>query len=265
MLLNMASIEVRGHELVGVRADNPGPLTLSGTNSWIIGRDPAWLVDPGPALPQHVAALVDELNRRGGLAGIGLTHAHADHAEATAAVREHYPDVPVAAASGNFDVRLGDGDGFGPLEAIAIPGHAPDHLAYLTGTAGLTGDAVLGEGSVFIMSDLDGYLRGLQRLRGRALDVLCPGHGPLISDPAAKLSEYIEHRLDRERRLIAALDAGTRKVNELLDEVWDDAPPYLRPAAALTLAAHLDKLEGEGRLPPGVERPARSEGSATTG
>jgi glyoxylase-like metal-dependent hydrolase (beta-lactamase superfamily II) len=130
----------------------------------------------------------------------------------------------------------------------------------VTGRVALTGDAVLGEGSVFIAPDpgaLAGYLDALRALRARALDVLLPGHGPPVDDPAAKLDEYIAHRLDRERRLVAALEAGRRSVDELLDDVWDDAPAALRPAAAVTLAAHLDKLADEGRLPEGVERPAR--------
>jgi glyoxylase-like metal-dependent hydrolase (beta-lactamase superfamily II) len=87
------------------------------------------------------------------------------------------------------------------------------------------------------------------------LALLCPGHGPVVEDPHAKIGEYLAHRRDRERRVIAALDDGKRSVEELLDEVWDDAPAVLRPAAAVTLAAHLDKLEEEGRLPEGVERP----------
>ena len=102
---------------------------------------------------------------------------------------------------------------------------------------------------------LAAYLEGLGRLRERDLAVLLPGHGPPVGNPAAKLDEYISHRLERERRLIAALDAGKRSTDELLDEVWDDAPAALRPAAAWTLAAHLDKLSDEGRLPAGVERP----------
>ena len=158
-----------------------------------------------------------------------------------------------------MDVRLEDGSTFGPLEAVATPGHAPDHLAYVTGTAALTGDAVLGEGSVFIAPDpgaLAAYLDALARLRERELDVLCPGHGPLVFDPDAKLDQYISHRLDRERRLLAALEHGKRSVDELLDEAWADVPAGLRPAAAVTLAAHLDKLADEGRLPAGVERPA---------
>lgn len=259
----MRRIDVPGHDIVGIRAANPGPFTLTGTNSWIVGREPAWLVDPGPALDEHVAALVKVVTRRGGLAGIALTHQHADHAEAADRMRGIFPDASVAAAGGTVDLHLADGTTFGPLAAVATPGHTPDHLAFVFGTAALTGDSVLGEGSVFISPDpgaMAGYLEGLSRLRRRELDVLCPGHGPLVRDPAAKLDEYRDHRLERERRLVAALTVGKRRVEELLDEVWDDAPAELRPAAAITLVAHLDKLADEGRLPAGVERP-RSAGS----
>jgi glyoxylase-like metal-dependent hydrolase (beta-lactamase superfamily II) len=254
----MARLELPGHDLVGIRASNPGPFTLSGTNSWVVGRGPAWLVDPGPALDDHLAAIWDEITRRGGLGGIALTHDHPDHAEAVPAMRGRYPEALLAAARGDVDVRLADGDAFGPLEVVSTPGHAPDHLAFVTGTAALTGDAVLGEGSVFVSPHpgaLVSYLAGLARLRQRSLAVLCPGHGPLVFDPTAKLDEYISHRLDRERRLIAALEHGKRTVPELLDEAWDDVPPALRGAATVTLAAHLDKLADEGRLPSGVERP----------
>ncbi len=252
-------LELTDYDIVGIRAPNPGPFTLSGTNSWIVGRAPAWLVDPGPSLEAHIAALVAELERRGGLAGIALTHDHPDHVEAVPAMRARFPDAPVAAARGEVDVVLGEHSVFGPLTAVRTPGHARDHVAFVSGEAGFTGDAVLGEGSVFVYPDpgaLAGYLAALARLRERGLAVLCPGHGPVIEDPDARLRQYIDHRLDRELRLIAALDAGRREVQELLDEVWNDAPPALRPAAAVTLAAHLDKLEEEGRLPDGVERPA---------
>ena len=121
-------------------------------------------------------------------------------------------------------------DAFGPLEAVATPGHAPDHLAYITGTAALTGDAVLGEGSVFVAPDpgaLAGYLEALVRLRERPLTVLLPGHGPPVFDPQAKLDEYVSHRLDRETRLVLALEAGKRTTNDLLDDVWSDVPAGL--------------------------------------
>ena len=254
----MTRLEVPGSDVVGIRAANPGPFTLSGTNSWIVGRGPAWLVDPGPALDEHLAALEDEIDMRGGLGAVALTHDHADHAGAVPAMRRRYPGVPVAAARGEADVILIDGDTFGPFEVVSVPGHAPDHLVFLRGAVAFTGDAVLGEGSVFIAPDpgaLVGYLEGLARLEQRRLELLCPGHGPLVRDPEAKLAEYISHRLDRERRLVNALSGGKRSVDELLDEAWSEVPPQLRMAAAVTLAAHLDKLDGEGRLPADVERP----------
>ena len=246
-------------DIVRLRAENPGPLTLSGTNSWVLGRGPAFVVDPGPALEAHLNALCLTIAARGGLGGVALTHDHVDHTEALAALLSRCGPAPVGGAGAAADLRLGDGEEFGPLRVLATPGHAPEHLAFLIGPAAFTGDAVLGEGSVFIAPDpgaLVGYLHALDRLRSLELAVLCPGHGPPIWDPGAKLDEYVSHRLERERRLLAALKEGGRSVDELLDSAWSDAPAVLRPAAALTLAAHLDKLEEEGRLPDGVERPA---------
>jgi len=254
----MTRLELPDADIVGIRASNPGPFTLSGTNSWLVGRDPTWLVDPGPALDEHVAALEDEIGQRGGLGGIALTHDHEDHAEAVPAIRARFPAADLAGARGEVDVNLFETQRFGPLMAVPTPGHAPDHVAFIWGDVALSGDAVLGEGSVFIFPDsgaLAGYLHGLERLRGHDLKRLAPGHGPPVDDAHEKLDEYISHRLERERRLVAALRAGKRTVQDLLDDAWGDAPAVLRPAAALTLAAHLDKLADEGRLPEGVERP----------
>jgi glyoxylase-like metal-dependent hydrolase (beta-lactamase superfamily II) len=243
-------------DFVGIRAANGGPYTLDGTNTWIVGRDPAYVIDPGPALGDHVDAIAAEVARRGGLGAILLTHDHPDHGEAAGPLRDRLP-APVAAARGDVERTLADGDRIGPLLVLATPGHAPDHLAFVAGRTCFTGDAVLGAGSVFVAplpGAMTAYLDGLRRLRATPLDVLCPGHGPTIDDPAAKLDEYLAHRRDRERRLLAALAAGLRSVDELLDRVWGDAPAPLRLAAAVTLEAHLDKLDGDGALPPGVER-----------
>jgi glyoxylase-like metal-dependent hydrolase (beta-lactamase superfamily II) len=119
---------------------------------------------------------------------------------------------------------------------------------------------------VFIAPDpgaLTRYLEALRELRRRDLSVLLPGHGPLVTDPAAKLDEYVAHRLERERRLMKGLEAGARSVDEMLDAAWDDVPAQLRPAATITLAAHLDKLQAEGRLPAEVERPGPEIRSAS--
>ena len=99
---------------------------------------------------------------------------------------------------------------------------------------------------------LSAYLGSLQRISELDLDLLCPGHGPYVTDPQAKIREYIEHRAERERKLVAALEAGERSRARLLDAAWDDVPEEMRPAAAVVMQAHLEKLETEGRLPDGI-------------
>ena len=220
-----------------VRAPNPSPLTLDGTNTYLVQR---WIVDPGPALPAHVDAVRRAADD--GIEGVVLTHSHSDHSEAAELF-----GVPVTLPV--------DGDVAGPFRAIGTPGHSSDSVCLLMGRVCFTGDTVLGTGSVYIApgeGSLSAYLDSLRRLRSLDLEVLCPGHGPFVWDPAAKLDEYIAHRVDRERRLVDALDSGLRTRDELLDAAWPDAPPHLRPAAALTLAAHLEKLSEEGRLPEDV-------------
>src|SRR5579884_3937896 len=105
----MSRLEVPGHDVLGLTAANPSPFTLTGTNSWVVGREPAWLIDPGPALEDHLQAISAEIELRGGLGGVALTHDHADHAQAVPFIRERYPGIPVAAARGDVDVRLEDG------------------------------------------------------------------------------------------------------------------------------------------------------------
>lgn len=252
-----------------VRAANAGPMTLSGTNTWLVGA-PAWVVDPGPADGGHPERVWAAAAARGGVAGIVLTHNHLDHSESVPALRARSGAVVAAGVApqrARFeepvlpglqpDVVLRDGDEVGPFRVVATPGHAADHVSLLAGGVLFCGDTVLGEGSVFIPpggGSLSAYLDSLRVLQRLELEALCPGHGPVVWEPAAKLREYLEHRLDRERRLMAALAGGRRTVAELLDEVWDDAPAALRPAAALTLESHLEKLAQEGRLPDGVER-----------
>ncbi|MCW3015257.1 MAG: beta-lactamase domain protein [Solirubrobacterales bacterium] len=246
-------------DVVLIRADNPGPFTLTGTNSYVVGRDGCWVIDPGPALDAHVAALAAEVEARGGAAGILLTHDHSDHAGGVPALVEALGgDVPVHASRYPGDVKLANGDMIGSFAVAATPGHAPDHLSFVIYDTVFSGDAVLGQGSVFVAPDpgaLRGYLAGLELLKALQPRRIWPGHGPVVEDPMAKLDEYIAHRLERECKLVDALNAGARTIEALLDTAWADIPNVLRPAAAVTLAAHLDKLEEERRLPDGVERP----------
>lgn len=223
--------------VVRVRASNRSPLTLDGTNTYVVGR---WVVDPGPADSVHLDAVRAVVGAP--IEGVVLTHSHADHSEGAQTL-----GVPVTLP--------GDGDHVGPFRALATPGHSADSVCLLAGRVCFTGDTVLGAGSVFISpgeGSLSAYLASLRRLRDLELEVLCPGHGPYVWNPAAKLDEYLAHRAERERRLLEALAAGKRTPDELLDAAWSEVPAGLRPAAALTLRAHLEKLGEEGRLPEGV-------------
>lgn len=240
-------------------AGNPGPFTLEGTNTYVVS-EPAgtWVVDPGPDLAEHLDAVAAAVrDGEGPWRGVLLTHDHADHAEGVPGLLARAGDAPVHAARG-ADVLLADGEALGPFRVVATPGHSTDHLAFVAGAALFSGDSVLGRGSVFVWPSpgaLRGYLAALARLEALDLGALHPGHGPVGGPAGERLAEYREHRLAREARLVAALDAGLRGVEELLDAAWSEVPDVLRPAAAVTLAAHLDKLREEGRLPDGVARP----------
>jgi glyoxylase-like metal-dependent hydrolase (beta-lactamase superfamily II) len=214
-------------------------MTLEGTNTYVVGEAPVYVIDPGPADEAHLAAIHAEADRRGGMKGVVLTHSHGDHSDGVDAL-----GAPVLS-----------GERAGPFEAIPTPGHSPDHVCLLYEKTLFSGDLILGAGSSYVPPDggsLVAYLDSLRRVGQLDLELICPGHGPWIVEPAAKVEEYIEHRLDRERKLVAALESGERSRAALLDAAWDDVPAELRPAAAQVMQAHLEKLEAEGRLPDDV-------------
>jgi len=241
-----------------VRADNPSPYTLDGTNTYVVER---WVVDPGPADEAHVERVVEAAG--GSVAGIVLTHDHPDHSDG----------APLLAARAGVEVvQPSGGERVGPFTAIATPGHAPDHVSLLWRRVLFAGDTVLGAGSVFVAPGsgaMAAYLDSLRRLRELDLEVIAPGHGPFVWNPRVKVDEYIEHRLDRERRVVAAIESGARTRDELLDAAWDDVPfdqaPVLRIAAGVTLDAHLEKLREEGRLPGDIDVEQVSEFSEPGG
>jgi glyoxylase-like metal-dependent hydrolase (beta-lactamase superfamily II) len=139
----------------------------------------------------------------------------------------------------------------GPFHVVPTPGHARDHVVFVRGDVVFCGDLILGEGSSIVPpaaagGSLADYLRSLDRIDELAPALLCPGHGAWITDPKAKVASYREHRLDRERKLVAALEAGERSRAELLEAAWSDVPEPMKPAAALAMQAHLEKLAGEG-------------------
>lgn len=267
--MSSAAVEAApGHEdIARVIAPNPGPMTLAGTNTYVVGSDPAWVIDPGPADPAHVERVRAEAERRGGIGGVLITHAHVDHTAGAELL-----DAPVlvgstksrdegellAEALEESKVRPvrgshpADETEAGPFEAISTPGHATDHVVLVRDGVCFCGDLILGEGSSIVPpaaagGSLADYMRSLDRVEELAPSLLCPGHGPWITDPPAKIAQYREHRLDRERRLVAALDAGETSRDRLLEAGWSDVPEAMRPMAALAMQAHLEKLSGEGR------------------
>lgn len=215
-------------------------MTLEGTNTYIYGSGPCAVIDPGPDIEVHLDAVRAVAEERGGIGLVLLTHNHGDHADG-------------AGRLGVDVVRPGDGEEHLGLRAIATPGHAPDHVCLMTADGVcFSGDLVLGAGSTFVPPDggsLAAYMDSLRRMQAEPIELIAPGHGPWITDPAAKLAEYVEHRETRERRLLAALERGERSRDALLDEAWSDVPAPMRAAAAMVMQAHLDKLAAEGRLP----------------
>ena len=260
--------EAPGHPaVVRVRADNPGPMTLTGTNTYVVGSSPAWVIDPGPADPDHIDLVREVGETRGGIEGVLLTHSHSDH---NAGVEMLGAPVLVGNESGFDDLAAlmatepvamppapVDGAEVGPFTVVATPGHAPDHVAFVYGEMGeicFCGDVVLGEGSTIVPPAAGGgsladYMNSLDVLAALGSSLLCPGHGPWITDPAVKIAEYAAHRRERERLLLAALAEGRRSDQDLLDAAWSDVPEPMRPAAALAMRAHLEKLAADGRLP----------------
>jgi glyoxylase-like metal-dependent hydrolase (beta-lactamase superfamily II) len=232
-----------------ITADNPGPMTLEGTNTYLVERNPVTVIDPGPDDPAHIEAIRRAASERGGIGTVLLTHDDADHLAGVEPL-------------GIEPTRPSDGDVVAGLTAIATPGHAAEHLCFLLPDGDdrfgcFCGDLILGEGSTIVGprrlgGSLADYMESLRKLQRLDLSVLYPGHGPEVADPTAKIAEYIAHRQEREDRLVAALERGERSRAALLAEVWDDVPEQLRPAAALAMEAHLEKLEDEGRLPNGL-------------
>lgn len=253
-----------------VLAPNPSPMTLDGTNTWVIaepGSKGAVVVDPGPDDEGHLARVRDTVAGAGQVVErILLTHSHPDHAEGAAAFAA-LTGAPVLAADPAF--RLG-GEGLAPGETIAAggceirvlatPGHSPDSVCLHLPADGalLTGDTVLGRGTTVLAHDgsLADYLASLDRLRALTdtaeLATLLPGHGPILTSPAATLDYYIAHRHERLAEVTAALEAGDRTPNEIVARIYTDVPLELWPFAAFSVRAALEYLKDQGTLPDGV-------------
>ncbi|WP_091377062.1 MBL fold metallo-hydrolase [Geodermatophilus sp. DSM 45219] len=245
-----------------VLAPNPSPMTLDGTNSYLVGAPgsgQAVLVDPGPDDPAHLAAVEAALAARDArCVAVLVTHHHGDHAEAALPWGERFgaqvaaADAGVAGPAGRV---LEPGERLAlagtVLDVVPTPGHTADHQAFrLESGAVLVGDHVLGRGTSVVThpeGDVLAYLESLRRVHDLGPSALYCGHGPeLTEDPGAVLDFYLAHRVFREGQLLAAVVRGARTVDEVVADVYADVPRGLWPAAAQSTRATLAKLAAEG-------------------
>lgn len=246
-----------------VLAPNPSPMTLEGTNTYLVGAPGSGeviVVDPGPDLLPHREAVTRVVAARDAeVVAVVITHHHADHAEATGWAQdwgvEAFAFTPRLLAAPASPLRDGEAVQRAGvrLEALHTPGHASDHVCLRLAESGvvLTGDHVLGRGTTVVAwpdGDMVAYLSSLERLLAVDAPLLYPGHGPVVERPAALVHEYLKHRAEREQQVLAALAAGDATPAEIVVRVYADADPLLHPAAERSVRAHLDKLVAEDRV-----------------
>jgi len=240
-----------------ITAPNPGPFTLDGTRTYLLGETA--VLDPGPAIESHIEAIRAAMPR---LDTILITHRHGDHAPAA---------VPLKALTGariiaprnvldEVDQRVSGGERLAiegeEIEVIATPGHTNEHVCYLTAAGALfTGDTILGAGTTAIFppdGHMGDYIRSLQTLRGREPRRIHPAHGPDREDAVALIDEYIAHRLERERQVLEAVEQGATTIPAMRARIYPELNPQLHRAAEIQIQAHLIKLAEERRIDPAL-------------
>lgn len=249
-----------------VRAPNPGPMTLDGTNTWLLrapGARESVVVDPGPAHEEHLAAVA----AHGPVAVILITHGHPDHVEGAARLSELLGGVHVIAADPAYCIGAGPfGVGGSPgvdgstgaagveIDVLRTAGHTADSVSFHVGVgaerAVLTGDTVLGRGTTVVVwpdGDLGDYLASLRALAAFDQIPVLPGHGPPLADCAAAAAFYLRHRLARLDQVRAAVATGARDAEAVVTTVYADVDRALWQAALLSVRAQLDYLRRESQ------------------
>jgi len=268
-----------------VVANNPGPFTFKGTGTYIVGRGEVAVIDPGPDLPDHLAAILKAVEGER-VTAIAVTHHHADHSPLAGplkaatgapiygcAVRSHAeedPDAPRMEAGHDLafapDISLcGGGEIAGPgwtLEAIPTPGHTSNHLCFALReeNALFSGDHIMGWSTTVITppdGDMTDYLDSLTRIRARNFDVLWPTHGPPIREVTPFIDAYVAHRQERLDQILLALSQGPSTIRDLVPKLYADVDVRLHPAAARSMLAGIIHLERGGDIeaggPPGPD------------
>jgi hydroxyacylglutathione hydrolase len=252
-------------DLVGrVLGLNPGMMTGPGTNTYLVGRRDPILIDTGAGVPDYVPLLERYLGERGFTqpSRVLLTHRHRDHLGGVEQLRERFRGLRVSKMRHRDaglpepidDLRDGEvvhGEGV-TLMPVYTPGHASDHLCYylVEERALFTGDVILGGSTTVIPAD-DGdlldYLASLRRLLGLDVRRIYPAHGPVIEDGPARIREYNDHRMLRERQILEALADRVETIPDIVKRIYVDVAPALHPVAALSVESHLKKLARENR------------------
>lgn len=238
-------------KITRVLAGNPGMFTGKGTNSWIVESDgEVVVIDPGPALEDHKQALLEAVGNNRPIAVL-VTHCHLDHIESandisTALGVEAMGSCPGPGFKPNRVLADGDVIKVGEVAIVAIdtPGHVAHHLCFRAGDALFTGDHIMGGSSVIVEYMAD-YLDSLEKIRGLGVSMLYPGHGEIMDDPDEVIGWYLDHRLEREQQIIAALERGARSIGEIVEICYEEVDPIIFPMAARSVGAHLRKLEQE--------------------
>jgi glyoxylase-like metal-dependent hydrolase (beta-lactamase superfamily II) len=268
--------EVRVSPLISrVVADNPGPFTFKGTGVYIVGGSDVAVIDPGPDDASHVDALKRALEGRR-VTHILVTHTHADHSPAARPLKEwsgaktyafgphgsgKLEDGVRVEEGGDMqfvpDVRVKDGEiikgnGF-TFECVFTPGHTSNHMCYALKeeNALFTGDHIMGWSTTVVTppdGDMAQYMASVKKLMARDDATLYPTHGAPVTDPKPFLAAYLEHRLDRERQIVACIEDGLSTIPEMVARMYADVDKRLHPAASRSVLAHLIQLEGENRV-----------------
>jgi glyoxylase-like metal-dependent hydrolase (beta-lactamase superfamily II) len=256
-------VKVLSQRVRRIVAPNPGPMTGPGTNTYVVGETDLVVVDPGPAEPSHIDAILNCVGDR--LRYVACTHTHPDHSPAAAVLAnttgatlvgrttadDRHQDLSFQPASQIEDDDCVTGEGW-TLRAIRTPGHVDNHVCYLLDEEGVVfaGDHIMNGSTVVIVppgGNMAHYIASLRRLLDYDVKVVAPGHGELIPDCRGEVEKLVRHRLLREAKVVGALSDQAQSLDDLVVTVYDDVDPMMHEWAKLSLLAHLIKLGDERR------------------